>query len=251
MPQQPTRTNYLSMSSFFSFLSLFTRLSIRMSLQCASQFRCILFIACDRLPIVRHSCCTRPMRPTLLAAHVTDRSLFFSLIHQRIISSPMATRKIPRRAIEWVAVAVRHYRISSAGNNQGKVILRLSRFRTETRVVSGARQGSSQHAPSSSVSSNKKGTENGLSVLGYDNVKSVAVQPKVRQELDYLDREVRRTSHCGASDHWGFPLFRNCFTSSPFKQICWKNVTHVWKIWKTIPTGYSWRFSNNVRLYSK
>lgn len=41
------------------------------------------------------------------------------------------------------------------------------------------------------MSGGKKGTEQGLNVLGYDNVKSVAVQPKVRQELDYLDREVR------------------------------------------------------------
>jgi hypothetical protein len=31
---------------------------------------------------------------------------------------------------------------------------------------------------------------NGLSVLGYDNVKSTPINPKIRQELDYLDREV-------------------------------------------------------------
>jgi hypothetical protein len=30
-----------------------------------------------------------------------------------------------------------------------------------------------------------------LSVLGYDNVKSAPINPKVREELDYLDREVR------------------------------------------------------------
>ena len=45
---------------------------------------------------------------------------------------------------------------------------------------------------SSSTSNAKKSTDQGLSVLGYDNVKTVSVQPKVREELDYLDREVRR-----------------------------------------------------------
>ena len=33
--------------------------------------------------------------------------------------------------------------------------------------------------------------DNGLCVLGYDNVKSAPVHSKIRQELDYLDREVR------------------------------------------------------------
>ncbi|CAF3678199.1 unnamed protein product [Rotaria socialis] len=51
------------------------------------------------------------------------------------------------------------------------------------------RQGSSQHQVSSSVSSNTKPNDNGLCVLGYQNVKSAPVHPKVRQELDYLDRE--------------------------------------------------------------
>jgi hypothetical protein len=51
--------------------------------------------------------------------------------------------------------------------------------------------GSSQHSAKSSVSSNKKSNDNGLCVLGYENVKSAPVHPKVRQELDYLDREVR------------------------------------------------------------
>jgi hypothetical protein len=36
----------------------------------------------------------------------------------------------------------------------------------------------------------KKGANNGLSVLGYENVKNTPVNPKLRQELDYLDREV-------------------------------------------------------------
>jgi hypothetical protein len=53
------------------------------------------------------------------------------------------------------------------------------------------RQGSSQHSASSSISSNKKTVDNGLCVLGYENIKSTPVHPKVRQELDYLDREVR------------------------------------------------------------
>ncbi|CAF0947963.1 unnamed protein product [Adineta ricciae] len=35
----------------------------------------------------------------------------------------------------------------------------------------------------------KKSNTNTLNVLGYENVKSVSVNPKVRQELDYLDRE--------------------------------------------------------------
>ena len=52
---------------------------------------------------------------------------------------------------------------------------------------------SSQHSAKSSISSNKKPTENGLCVLGYENVKSAPVHPKVRQELDYLDREVRES----------------------------------------------------------
>jgi len=53
-----------------------------------------------------------------------------------------------------------------------------------------SRQDSSQHSAKSSVSSNKKTNDNGLCVLGYENVKSTPVHPKVRQELDYLDREV-------------------------------------------------------------
>jgi len=39
--------------------------------------------------------------------------------------------------------------------------------------------------------SSKKTVTTGLSVLGYDNVKSATINPKIRQELDYLDREVR------------------------------------------------------------
>ncbi|CAF0760898.1 unnamed protein product [Rotaria sordida] len=35
----------------------------------------------------------------------------------------------------------------------------------------------------------KKLTNNGLCVLGYENIKSVPINPKIRQELDYLDRE--------------------------------------------------------------
>lgn len=30
----------------------------------------------------------------------------------------------------------------------------------------------------------------GLCVLGYDNVKSTPINPKMRQELEYIDREV-------------------------------------------------------------
>lgn len=52
-------------------------------------------------------------------------------------------------------------------------------------------KGSSQHSAKSSISSTKKPNDNGLCVLGYDNIKSVPIQPKTRQELDYLDREVR------------------------------------------------------------
>ncbi len=36
----------------------------------------------------------------------------------------------------------------------------------------------------------KKATSNNLSVLGYDNVKSTPINPKIRQELEYLDRDV-------------------------------------------------------------
>jgi hypothetical protein len=54
-----------------------------------------------------------------------------------------------------------------------------------------SRQGGNQHATSSSMSNTKKSNEHGLCVLGYDNVKSVLVNAEVRQELDYLDREVR------------------------------------------------------------
>ncbi|CAF1401428.1 unnamed protein product [Adineta steineri] len=48
---------------------------------------------------------------------------------------------------------------------------------------------STKNSVSSSITSNKKQNDNGLCVLGYENVKSAAVHPKVRQELDYLDRE--------------------------------------------------------------
>ncbi|CAF0785111.1 unnamed protein product [Rotaria sordida] len=51
------------------------------------------------------------------------------------------------------------------------------------------RQGSSQHKALSSTSSNQKTNDNGLCVLGYQNVKSTPIHPKIRQELDYLDRE--------------------------------------------------------------
>jgi hypothetical protein len=30
----------------------------------------------------------------------------------------------------------------------------------------------------------------GLSILGYDNVKNTPINPRVRQELEYIDREV-------------------------------------------------------------
>ncbi|CAF1029388.1 unnamed protein product [Rotaria magnacalcarata] len=46
-------------------------------------------------------------------------------------------------------------------------------------------KGSSPHK----TSEPRKLVHNGLCVLGYDNVKSVPINPKVRQELDYLDRE--------------------------------------------------------------
>ena len=36
---------------------------------------------------------------------------------------------------------------------------------------------------------NKPGTK-GLSLLGYDNVKGTPIHPKLRQELEYIDREV-------------------------------------------------------------
>ncbi|CAF0782940.1 unnamed protein product [Rotaria sordida] len=51
------------------------------------------------------------------------------------------------------------------------------------------RQGSSQHKALSSTSSNQKTNDNGLCVLGYQNVKGTPIHPKIRQELDYLDRE--------------------------------------------------------------
>ncbi len=50
-------------------------------------------------------------------------------------------------------------------------------------IFKDSRQGSSQHSAKSSISNNKKTNDNGLCVLGYENVKG-------RQELDYLDREV-------------------------------------------------------------
>lgn len=117
-----TQTHYLSMSQFFLlFFSLSPRLSIRMSLPCASQSRCLLFIACDLFA----SC------PTIIVAsepsvQLTDRSLSFSLTHQRTVNSTMVTCKTTRRAIEWVATAVRHCPISSVENKRGKVTLRLS-----------------------------------------------------------------------------------------------------------------------------
>ncbi|CAF3387770.1 unnamed protein product [Rotaria sp. Silwood1] len=46
---------------------------------------------------------------------------------------------------------------------------------------------SSQYKPSSSTI--QKSNDNGLCVLGYQNVKSVPVHPNIRQELNYLDRE--------------------------------------------------------------
>lgn len=48
---------------------------------------------------------------------------------------------------------------------------------------------SSQNPTKSSTLNNKKPNDNGLCVLGYEDVRSAPVHPKVRQELDYLDRE--------------------------------------------------------------
>ena len=53
----------------------------------------------------------------------------------------------------------------------------------------GLRQG--QSSQNASGSNSQKNTDNGLNVLGYQNVRSAPIHPKVRQELDYLDREVR------------------------------------------------------------
>lgn len=49
---------------------------------------------------------------------------------------------------------------------------------------------SPQNATKPSTLNTKKPSENGLCVLGYEDVRSTPVHPKVRQELDYLDREV-------------------------------------------------------------
>jgi hypothetical protein len=51
------------------------------------------------------------------------------------------------------------------------------------------RQGSSPRQATLSSTSNPKTNDNGLCVLGYQNVKSTPVHAKLRQELDYLDRE--------------------------------------------------------------
>ncbi|CAF1123458.1 unnamed protein product [Adineta ricciae] len=51
------------------------------------------------------------------------------------------------------------------------------------------RQGPNRSSVSSTISNTKKANDNGLCVLGYDNVKSAPIHTKVRQELDYLDRE--------------------------------------------------------------
>jgi len=63
-------------------------------------------------------------------------------------------------------------------------------FDSKFKFFKDPRQGSSQHSAKSSISSSKKTNDNGLCVLGYENIKSTPVHPKIRQELDYLDREV-------------------------------------------------------------
>ncbi|CAF3351986.1 unnamed protein product [Rotaria sp. Silwood1] len=44
-------------------------------------------------------------------------------------------------------------------------------------------------SPYTTSSGSKRLVNNGLSVLGYENVKSTPVNPKIRQELEYLDRD--------------------------------------------------------------
>ncbi len=70
--------------------------------------------------------------------------------------------------------------------NQPTTPIRTNNKATLPDIIGG--QNSSQR-PGSSGS--KKPANNGLCVLGYENIKSTPVHPKVRQELDYLDREVR------------------------------------------------------------
>ena len=53
-----------------------------------------------------------------------------------------------------------------------------------------------------------KSGSKGLSVLGYDNVKSAPIHPKVRQELEYIDREVRKR-----------PIFLFSWSSSSFSLL--------------------------------
>jgi len=89
------------------------------------------------------------------------------------------------------------------------------------------RSDSSQHSAKSSTSSNKKTNDNGLCVLGYENVKSAPVHPKVRQELDYLDREVRSFIYLSIFENIFCSYFRNFFMLLLINLIYSKNVIHV------------------------
>ena len=80
-----------------------------------------------------------------------------------------------------------------------------------------------------------KPPQSGLSVLGYGDVKSTPINPKIRQELDYLDREVRVSPLRADRD---VSLTRNCCMSLPINPIYFGNETRVSKISRVTPMVY-------------
>ena len=76
------------------------------------------------------------------------------------------------------------------GEQSSKSNIMFSIVRPSVLFSKDLRQGPNRSSVSSTISSTKKANDNGLCVLGYDNVKSAPIHAKVRQELDYLDREV-------------------------------------------------------------
>lgn len=106
------------------------------------------------------------------------RNLSLSLSRVKVNWADSSTN--PRRSVN--EAKLRLYRIFSV--NERPKVSDSSMSQAEMTIHS------SPGGPST-VPTIVKPANSGLSVLGYDDVKSTPINPKIRQELDYLDREVR------------------------------------------------------------
>lgn len=155
----------------------------------------------------------------------------FSSNHHRRINLLMGILKINLHStIERIKWEVQHYRILLV-NNQWKVNNHSNRLKNDCFSHSG----SLQHPSKSSNANNKKPSDNGLCVLGYENIKGTPVHPKIRQELDYLDREV-----CFWRIIW-YEEYCSRFLGTP--------SCHCLSIWSVEKTRYTFERSGKLYWY--